>query len=207
MSERVRERSCERNGMRSFVPPTGHVPSIPLALEEKAEALPHPDGNRSTKKVKIRKDNHFSHSDPLSYDPISSDDDMPLDEDEPQPEMPQPPPASDSASPVSSSSKSFKDMLLNSSGPKEDHEDLLLMDSDITINTKNSVSSIFFSDRVHQIINESMKFALVIKMLGRHIRYTDLRDRVVSLWKISGLVQLIDMDNNCFIAKLDNERD
>ncbi|KAI9090628.1 hypothetical protein K1719_028481 [Acacia pycnantha] len=78
---------------------------------------------------------------------------------------------------------------------------------DVVIDKSGPFPSIS-SERIHKLLNESMKFAVVaIKMLGRNIRYTDLRDKVVSLWKLDESVQLTDLEGNCFIAKLSNEKD
>ncbi|XP_028803235.1 uncharacterized protein LOC114758351 [Neltuma alba] len=177
--------------------------SLSTTLQEKDEIPPHCDATTTVKvkKVKIRDLRAGNDSDMLSYDPIKSDDDEMSTEEEVVPQTPED--ARKATNPPS-----FKDMLLNKSSKKqEDEEDFFFQEGDVTINKQGPIPSISFSERVHRLLNDSMKYSVVIKMLGRNIRYVDLRDKVVSLWRLTGPVQLTDLENNCFIAKLSNERD
>ncbi|KAH1074829.1 hypothetical protein J1N35_027157 [Gossypium stocksii] len=106
---------------------------------------------------------------------------------------------------VSTSNRmSFKDMLMSKQTNKEvdgDEEgsnlglddDISLHGDDVEINMDGTYPDICFSERVHDLIDQSMKQTMVVKLL---IGYRGLHGRLKSLWDLSGEFQLVDVDNN-----------
>ncbi|KAI9078156.1 hypothetical protein K1719_039924 [Acacia pycnantha] len=89
------------------------------------------------------------------------------------------------STPATGTTPSFKNLLLNHmSKQKGNEEDLSIQDEDVTMNRIGPFPSISFSDKIHWLLNDSMKYVVVIKMLGCNIRYKDLRDKEVSMWKL-----------------------
>lgn len=142
--------------------------------------------NRSTKKVRIRGDNEGSDEEML---PAPAD----------------PPP------------RSWKDRLLGSGigdGAKSvraanmfDKDEFVLADFDIIRSIIDGMPSIEFSDRVNNLLIKEIAQTVVIKLLGRNIGYTDLYNKVCSLWKSSHEFRLIDVENGYFLAKFQNTVD
>lgn len=67
--------------------------------------------------------------------------------------------------------------------------------------TMNGVSSIKFSSRVHQLIEESMSKSIIIKLLGRRIGYSAFHNKLYALWKPSRHFRLMDLDNEYFLVR------
>ncbi|XP_028783510.1 uncharacterized protein LOC114739596 [Neltuma alba] len=175
---------------------------VTTKLQEKEDSFPHPDDDRSTNKVKIRDLSSQDDTNMLSYDLITPSDDEPIDEE---------PIVTESINTGTSSKvspPSFKDMLPNQfTGHSGGEEDLEFHKGDINIDKIGPIPSIAFSPRIHKLLSDSMKYAVVVKMLGGYIRYDDLRNNMLSLWKLIGTVQVTDVEGNCFIAKLSSKRD
>ncbi|KAA3484762.1 reverse transcriptase [Gossypium australe] len=54
---------------------------------------------------------------------------------------------------------------------------------------------------------EYVTYTLVIKLLGRSIRYSMLHNKVCSLWKPFQSFRLMDVENGYFLAKFKNSKD
>ncbi|KAI9119468.1 hypothetical protein K1719_009344 [Acacia pycnantha] len=52
-----------------------------------------------------------------------------------------------------------------------------------------------------------MGLAVVVKLLGRKIGYRYLRSQLQNLWKPSGSIKLIDIDDDCFLVKFQEDLD
>ncbi|MBA0561183.1 hypothetical protein Golob_018032 [Gossypium lobatum] len=65
----------------------------------------------------------------------------------------------------------------------------------------DGVPSIDFFDRIYSIIEESMLKTVVIKLLERKIGYNALWNKACSLWKPSMRLQLMDIENDYFLAR------
>ncbi|MBA0794154.1 hypothetical protein Gohar_018505, partial [Gossypium harknessii] len=74
-----------------------------------------------------------------------------------------------------------------------------------TIGIEDGLPSIRFSDRVHQIFHKNISRSVVVKLLGRKIRYQALLHKVYSLWKPSGPIRIMDLENDYFLIKLQSE--
>ncbi|PPD95072.1 hypothetical protein GOBAR_DD07912 [Gossypium barbadense] len=106
----------------------------------------------------------------------------------------------------------WKDKLVGQSSKSdgngiEEEEDYDLLETDIQNSIVNSISSIEFSDRIHQILIEDMENTVILKLLGLNIRYSILQNKVYSLWKPSSSFHLMDIENGYFLAKFQNKLD
>ncbi|KAL4271513.1 hypothetical protein GQ457_13G016790 [Hibiscus cannabinus] len=102
----------------------------------------------------------------------------------------------------------YKDMLTGGSAnvPDDDlisldDDDIDLLDDDVRTREMDGVPFIDFSDRVKDLAVKSMDFTLVLKVLGRCVGYTTLYNRIISLWKPTHQIKLIDIENDHFLVK------
>ncbi|KAA3474118.1 GroES-like zinc-binding alcohol dehydrogenase family protein [Gossypium australe] len=89
----------------------------------------------------------------------------------------------------------------------EQKEEFELLEGEIQKSIINATPSIEFSNRIHQILIRDMENTVVLKLLGRNIGYSVLQNKIYSLWKPSSLFQLIDIENDYFLAKFQNKID
>ncbi|MBA0819680.1 hypothetical protein Gohar_021421 [Gossypium harknessii] len=88
---------------------------------------------------------------------------------------------------LSNSRLSFKDMLLGLSRDAkqslhdQDNEDLQLLDGDVITRTEDELLSIQFFERVHHILYQSMSRTVVVKLMGRKIRFQTLSNKIYHL--------------------------
>lgn len=80
-------------------------------------------------------------------------------------------------------------------------EDLDLRDDDVWKEIVEGVPTMDFLERLHALIDDSMATTLVVKLLGKKIGYTALWNKACSLWKPMRRFQLMDIDNEYFLAK------
>lgn len=77
---------------------------------------------------------------------------------------------------------SFKDAVLNSRSVNLSvDDDLELREEDVRKEVVDGVPTIEFSNRVYALIEESMSTTLVVKLLGRRVRYNALWNKACSL--------------------------
>lgn len=84
-----------------------------------------------------------------------------------------------------------------------DMEDLELTQGDVEKLVIDGIPTVDFSDKVYGLIDESMSRTLVVKLLGRKIGYNALWNKVCSLWKPSNRFQLVDIENDYYLAKFE----
>ncbi|KAL4369386.1 hypothetical protein GQ457_05G024870 [Hibiscus cannabinus] len=108
---------------------------------------------------------------------------------------------------LSSQPLSYKDTLLgdqNGVNPTDadflDEEDIDLLDGDVTRGMEDGLVTIDFSDRVHALAVKSLDQTIVIKILGRRIGYTTLRNKLYEIWKPSQAFKLMDIENDYFLV-------
>ncbi|KAE8692675.1 hypothetical protein F3Y22_tig00110831pilonHSYRG00417 [Hibiscus syriacus] len=109
---------------------------------------------------------------------------------------------------------SYRDTLLKDN-PKEpliddeilDEEDVEVFEDDVVRGVVNGLISIDFSDRVQAIANKSFDHTILVKLLGRHIGYTTLRNKLYDLWKPSQPFRLMDIENDYFLVSLRTRSD
>ncbi|KAL4304528.1 hypothetical protein GQ457_10G007360 [Hibiscus cannabinus] len=107
---------------------------------------------------------------------------------------------------------SFRDTLLGGIGRID--SDALVEDLDVEvreeyviIRREGDLPEIRFSDRVHAAIDEKLAKSVVIRLLGKHIGYRALWNRIMALWQPKGAINLIDLDNGYFLVRFAIEED
>ncbi|KAI9075737.1 hypothetical protein K1719_042223 [Acacia pycnantha] len=105
---------------------------------------------------------------------------------------------------------SFKDKLLNSDPNKpneETGEDITLGQGDVSIGLNGNIPTVNFASHVLDTLNKKMGLAVVVKLLGRRVGYRHLRNQLQNLWKPTGQIKLIDIDDDCFLVKFQEDLD
>ncbi|GMI93089.1 hypothetical protein HRI_002978200 [Hibiscus trionum] len=111
------------------------------------------------------------------------------------------------------SKRSYANILAGAGGrtfaliPGLTESEVVVHDDDVTFKEGGSYPVIRFSERVHDLIDRSMGRALIVHLLGRTISYRVLWNRLQSLWKLVGRFQLVDLENDYFLVKLEQEED
>ncbi|KAL4386403.1 hypothetical protein GQ457_09G026060 [Hibiscus cannabinus] len=82
-----------------------------------------------------------------------------------------------------------------------------VLDEDCVIDKSGKFPTIKFSERVHKLIDSNMRNVIIVRLLGRNIGYQTLLNRIYALWKPAGEVQLIDLENNYFLVRVEDPRD
>ncbi|XP_039033432.1 uncharacterized protein LOC120169330 [Hibiscus syriacus] len=82
-----------------------------------------------------------------------------------------------------------------------------VLDEDFIIDNSGSITTVCFSKRVHEKIDQSINRVLVVRLLDWPIGYKAILSRFLTLWKPVGDVQLVHLDNNYYIAKFLNNAD
>ncbi|CAL8166299.1 unnamed protein product [Prunus armeniaca] len=93
---------------------------------------------------------------------------------------------------------SFKDKVSGDFGMAEDQ--LVIGDDDFVIE-QGEIPSIQFSDKVKSCLFQPWRTAVILKLMGWPLSYAFLRTRLLQKWDLKGLMSLIDLENNYFIAK------
>ncbi|XP_039009020.1 uncharacterized protein LOC120137310 [Hibiscus syriacus] len=114
----------------------------------------------------------------------------------------------------SSPAISYKDAVTKSTVAQSDSKtvnlednDIELLEEDITLGSSNSISTIYFSERVQSLAVKSMDLTLVVKVLGRRVGYNTLHNRIYGICKPSYPLKLIDIENNYFLVKFSDHGD
>ncbi|MBA0691856.1 hypothetical protein Goari_009460 [Gossypium aridum] len=105
----------------------------------------------------------------------------------------------------------FKDILMNGgNGNSNDNmplmvdveeDDIKLLGGDVLMSVENENPSIKFSESGNNLVNESMSKTIILKLLGMRIGFNSLRSKTLMLWKTNQLFQLMDLENNYYVAK------
>ncbi|MBA0749661.1 hypothetical protein Gogos_003561 [Gossypium gossypioides] len=82
-----------------------------------------------------------------------------------------------------------------------DDEEFDFLEGNFKKSIVDEVPLIAFFDRIQQILIKDMTTTMVIKLLGRSIGYIGLHNRVCSLWRPCSPFQLMDIENDYFLAK------
>ncbi|KAK8475495.1 hypothetical protein V6N12_034356 [Hibiscus sabdariffa] len=83
-----------------------------------------------------------------------------------------------------------------------DDEDIELLESDVTRSIVDGLITVDFSERIQQLAEKSFDLTIVIKLLGRRIGYTTLRNKLFELWKPKQAFRLMDTDNDYYLVPL-----
>ncbi|PPD87755.1 hypothetical protein GOBAR_DD15299 [Gossypium barbadense] len=89
----------------------------------------------------------------------------------------------------------------------KDEDDVQLLEGDVIVGTEDGMSSIRFSNRVHQILYKNMSRTIVMKLLGRKVGYHALSNKIYSLWKPSNPITIMDLKSDYYLVKLQEEVD
>ena len=66
---------------------------------------------------------------------------------------------------------------------------------------------VFFEEEVVQELSALWKEALVVKLLGKHIAYTAIQEKLKVLWHLQARFDIMDVGNNYFMVKFDTSED
>ncbi|KAI9074609.1 hypothetical protein K1719_043450 [Acacia pycnantha] len=104
---------------------------------------------------------------------------------------------------------SFKDKLLNGNSDSriDDEEDIVLNQDDVSIGSDGKIPTINFASHVINILNKRMDLTVVVKLLGKKIGYRYLLSKLQSLWKPSGQLKLIYLNDDCFLVRFQEDLD
>ncbi|MBA0708988.1 hypothetical protein Golax_024061 [Gossypium laxum] len=89
----------------------------------------------------------------------------------------------------------------------DEEDDFVSAEGDITSSFVNGIPSINFFDKVNQFLIKDMANIMVINLLRRNIGYVALQNKVYSLWKPSKPFQMMDIENDYFLAKFQKSDD
>ena len=210
-----------------------HDPNIPTAMNHEPDIPPAPkpertplaDNHRLKKKVRtetdeimeIAADSDDADSDPsrandrgglkrqLFPDSIGDDGGGPSAMDAPGGQIP-------AARTHTATPLSFKDTLMRGTTtaiPEVDAHDveLTLEEDDFSITMEGLIPSIRFSQRVKNLMAEGMRYAVVVKLLGRFMRQDTLHARIEHLWKPSLGFKLTELEGGCYLVRLHCDAD
>ena len=86
-------------------------------------------------------------------------------------------------------------------------EEVVVTDKDVVVVQEEVMPSIQFSSRIDDLLNQSMRLAVVVKQLVRSMGYRRLHDKIMNLWKRTVPLQLADLEGDSFIVKFQNAQD
>ncbi|MBA0674651.1 hypothetical protein Goari_016236, partial [Gossypium aridum] len=108
---------------------------------------------------------------------------------------------------------SFMDAVMNTNSTNnslksnwEEEEDIELREGDVKKEVVDGVPSIDFSNRVYSLIEESMSKMVVVKLLCGKLTIM-LWNKVCALWKPSMRFQIMDIENDYYLAKFESVQD
>lgn len=71
----------------------------------------------------------------------------------------------------------------------------------------DGVPTLDLCERLYVLIDHSMSKTLVVKLLGRKIRFNALWNKVYAMWKPTMRFQLMDIDNDYYLEKFKSKLD
>lgn len=78
---------------------------------------------------------------------------------------------------------------------------------DVIFNDDEPMPSIAFSMRVHEQLIKPWKNSVVVKLLGRHIGYRALCNRLELMWSLTPCFSIIDLENDFYLIRFMNKGD
>ncbi|KAL4341873.1 hypothetical protein GQ457_08G009200 [Hibiscus cannabinus] len=79
--------------------------------------------------------------------------------------------------------------------------DVVVRDEDCLVDVSGAFPKIQFSEKVHDQIDLSMRNVIIVRLLGKVIGYGALLNRLHVLWRPTGEIQLIDLDNEYYLVR------
>ncbi|KAI9108447.1 hypothetical protein K1719_020638 [Acacia pycnantha] len=189
---------------------------VPFDFGLKNEPPPHPGEDQSSKRAKLDETpqliDNMEDDIPVESPPIITP--ASCTSDECVPETPLPPPEQDTPMgedipTTNPKALSFKDKLLNSDSkpPEEEEPDFVRHQGDVAIGLNGNIPTVDFASHVQEALNQRMGLAVVVKLLGRKINYRFLRPQLQNLWKPSGQIKIIDLHDDCFLVRFEDDMD
>ncbi|KAJ4826085.1 hypothetical protein Tsubulata_015181 [Turnera subulata] len=117
-----------------------------------------------------------------------------------------------SSSPSSTTVPSFRDILARGGGgsnPDEwmQEDSVECEEGDIRFVQGKHGLSLSFSADYKKRLEKAWQHAVIVKLLGKSIGYKTLCARLQSLWKPTGAVRVIDLDNEFYAVRFEKEAD
>ncbi|CAN1160237.1 hypothetical protein LINPERHAP2_LOCUS23192 [Linum perenne] len=129
----------------------------------------------------------------------------------PDPLVPPPPSSGGSAaSPPPTSPTSYLGALFGETSHQSSSSHgkwICVGENDIVPSITNEVRAIQLSKSFKEKLSKPWTNTAVIRLLGKSIGYSYLCQRLKSLWKPTGAMQVIDLDKDCYLVKFSNEHD
>ena len=79
--------------------------------------------------------------------------------------------------------------------------------NDIRTRKENGLLVVEFSDRIHGLMAQSLKQAVVVRLLGRSIGYKLLSSKIKDLWQPRHGYKIIDLEKDYYMVKFDAMED
>ncbi|MBA0571870.1 hypothetical protein Golob_002239 [Gossypium lobatum] len=105
---------------------------------------------------------------------------------------------------------SYKNTLIRSSTTSDSPqnvEDSELQEGAVTTEMIDGIPSITFSERVHKFIERKMATTIPVKLLGQKIAFNAFLNKVMMLWNSKHPFQLIDLENDYYLVRFNDEED
>ncbi|CAN1732234.1 hypothetical protein LINPERHAP1_LOCUS1540 [Linum perenne] len=79
--------------------------------------------------------------------------------------------------------------------------------SDIVTNSTNGIKSLSLSQGFKEKLCKPWSHSVVVRLLGKSIRYSYLCQRLRAMWKTLGTMHIVDLGKSCFLVKFSVEQD
>ncbi|KAL4348268.1 hypothetical protein GQ457_17G010460 [Hibiscus cannabinus] len=117
-----------------------------------------------------------------------------------------------SSSPITNLKPSFRDIMANENVVSSKHSfiddlDMELKAEDVQIGMYGLLPDIWFSDKIHNAIDEKLASSLIVHLLDKTIGFRALLNRIQVLWAPRGEICLIDLDNDYFLVRFADVED
>lgn len=86
-------------------------------------------------------------------------------------------------------------------------EDLIVEQEDVVFECTNNFHSISFSPKVHAQLMKPWQYTVVVKLLGHHIGYRALCNRLEIIWSSTQGFYIIDLDNDYYLILFKSKGD
>ncbi|KAI9077148.1 hypothetical protein K1719_040970 [Acacia pycnantha] len=198
--------------------------SVPIVTNPKTDPPPHPGEDQSSKRVKLDETPDME-EDPMMDAPVetrsSPEGEVHVSvggssQDVPETQMTVDPSPNqevhmnvDIETSAGIKAPSFKEKLLNSlsESPEEEEEDITIKQGDVSIGLNGNIPTVDFASHIIDTLNKKMGLAVVIKLLGRKIGFRPLRNQLQNLWKPTSQIKIIDLHDDCFLVKFQDDLD
>ncbi|KAK9046473.1 hypothetical protein V6N11_052360 [Hibiscus sabdariffa] len=115
---------------------------------------------------------------------------------------------------ITAPNASCKDMLMGESNEDpmmdnkpDDDEDIEILEGDVVRTIVDGLISIQFSQRIQTLAEKSLDRTIVLKLLGRNIGYSTLKNKIQDMWKPKREIKLMDIENGYFLASFYSQED